>query len=64
MPSLTKQQWNDLAHYVRDEYGSDLDFDEFTDIALGVFEDISGFETMTPSVARRCVETFWRSYRA
>jgi len=47
--SLTDEQIKQLAVIIVDEFGSDLDWKQFNDTALLLFEDVPGFELMTHS---------------
>jgi len=60
--TLTKNEMTRLVTYINDEFGSELEFDEFADRVLGAFENISGFETLAPSKASRYVRQLWRIY--
>ena len=63
MQTLTQMEMTKLVSYVNDEFGSDLEFDEFADKVHGAFEDVPGFETLAPSKASRYVRELWRIYR-
>ena len=64
MQTLTKEQQTSLVRYINDEFGSNLDFNEFADKMLGAFEDVPGFEILSPSKASRHVRELWRIYHA
>ena len=62
MHTLTDEQQATLVEIINDEFGSHLEFDDFADAMLGLFEDIPGFETLAPARASRYVRQLWRSY--
>ncbi len=64
MQTLTKEQQTSLVRHINDEFGSNLDFNEFADRMLGAFEDLPGFETLSPTKASRYVCELWRIYHA
>lgn len=41
---LTPEQMHDLVEAIAEDHGKKLDREQFNDAALGMFEDISGFE--------------------
>ena len=63
MHTLTAEQQQELVSIINDEFGSQLEFDDFADAMLGLFEDIPGFETISQSRANRYVHQLWRKYR-
>jgi hypothetical protein len=62
MPTLTKQQQTELVSVINEEFGSDLEFDDFAEAILGLFENISGFETISQTMSTRIVKQLWRKY--
>lgn len=62
MHTLSKEESQTLIAIVRDSQGSDLIYEKFADAMLGLFEDISGFETISPEAANRVVLNLWRNY--
>ena len=62
MPTLTKQQQTELVSLINEDFGSDLEFDDFAEAVLGVFENIPGFETISQTTSTRIVKQLWRKY--
>ena len=63
MHTLTTEQQATLVEIINEQFGSHLEFDDFADAMLGLFEDIPGFETFrAPARASRYVRQLWRSY--
>lgn len=62
MQTLTAEQQSSLIEIINDEFGSCLEFDDFCDVLLGLFEDVPGFETISQSQANRLVKLIWRNY--
>lgn len=50
MHSLSLTQRHTLAQAIADDSGVILDYFSFIEIALSMFEDISGFETKPPGL--------------
>lgn len=62
MPTLTKQQQTELVSIINEDFGSDLEFDDFAEAILGLFENIPGFETISQTKSTRIVKQLWRKY--
>ena len=62
MHTLTKQQQAELVGAINDEFGSHLEFDDFAEAILGLFENIPGFETISQTKSTRIVKQLWRKY--
>lgn len=62
MQTLSADEMQNLLEIIGEKFGSDLTYDEFSEAMLGLFEDISGFETMKPAKANRFVQSLWRQY--
>lgn len=62
MHTLTEDQQSMLLDMLNEEFGSHLDFEEFSDVLLGLFEDIPGFETISQSKANRLIKLLWSKY--
>ena len=62
MPALTKQQQTDLVSIINEEFGSHLEFDDFAEAILGLFENLPGFETISQTQSTRIVKQLWREY--
>ena len=63
MHTLPASQQVSLIEIVNEQFGSTLEFAEFAEVVLGLFEDIPGFETLTKSKSNRIVNQLWRKYR-
>lgn len=59
---LTAKQENDLVEIIAEEFGNNLDRDEFIECCLQLFEDIAGFECLDDSVIRFITIRLWRLY--
>ena len=59
--SLTNKS-NGLAVIVLDEFGPGLDRSRFNDVACLLFEDVPGFELMTPRQLMASTHTMWVWY--
>lgn len=62
MAQLTEEQCETLITYVLEEMGYGLTRGEFGEKLLDIFEDISGFETITPIEAEPIVNHLWEVY--
>lgn len=62
MQTLTAEEKKNLVGIVIEDFGLELTFDDFSDAVLGLFEDIPGFETISPSKAFRYVNQLWSQY--
>jgi len=62
MHTLTEEQQTMLLDMLNEQFGLHLEFEEFSDVLLGLFEDIPGFETISPSTANRLIKLFWSKY--
>jgi len=62
MKSLTNEQKQNLVEIINDEYGNDLDFDDFTNALLGLLEDVPGFETAKESTIDKLTQTLWSQH--
>ena len=62
MHSLTTEQEQTLLDILNEEFGSDMEFEDFTDALLGLLEDVSGFETAPPVVIDELTHRLWSQY--
>ena len=62
MHSLSKEQRQTIVEIVNDQFGVDLEYNDFVDALLAMFEDIAGFETMPPAKAETLIKSLWRKY--
>lgn len=62
MNTLSRNQRIEIVNMISESFGSDLDFDEFAEVVLGMLEDISGFETASKKTLSKLTESLWRKY--
>lgn len=62
MHTLTADQQAMLLDMINEEFGSHLEFEEFSDVLLGLFEDIPDFELISQSKANRLLKSLWSKY--
>ncbi len=62
MSTLTEEQCEILITFVLEETGYGLTLHQFGEQLLDIFEDISGFETITPTEAEPIVNHLWEVY--
>jgi hypothetical protein len=61
---LNDDELDGLVEVVIEQFGSNLDRAQFAEVALTLFEDIAGLETITTKQVNRYVAALWRRYRA
>ena len=59
---LSIDQQKTLIEIISDQSGPHLTFDKFTDQALLLFEDISGFEVIIDSESQTLINQLWSTY--
>lgn len=59
---LNDQEKSDLITYIFEDFGSDLDREEFIDRCLQLFEDISGFEFLNDKQIQSITTQLWSIY--
>ncbi|MGA7194079.1 MAG: hypothetical protein WBW94_10645 [Anaerolineales bacterium] len=62
MHTLSKEQQQTLVEIVNEQFGVDLEYNDFVDVLLAMFEDVAGFETMPATKAETLIKTLWRNY--
>ena len=62
--ALNDDEFDRLVEVIVEQFGSTLDRDQFADVALTLFEDMPGLETITTKKASRYVAALWRRYRS
>ena len=62
MQSLTTEQKKTLAEIIKDEFGEEMSLDEFTDILLGMLEDVAGFEAIPLQEINKLTNQLWKNY--
>ena len=62
--ALTDDELDRLVEIVIEDFGPDLPRDQFTDVALTLFDDMPGCEVITTKQASRYIAALWRRYRA
>lgn len=60
--TLSKRESRTLVAIMNEQYGPGLAHDEFVNGMLGLFEDIPGFEAMSPEKAAPHLQTLWSLY--
>ena len=45
--TLNSQQQSELVNFIQESVGCNCDLSSFTDIAIGLIDDIAGFESAT-----------------
>jgi hypothetical protein len=62
MQSLTTEQKETLVEIIKDEFGEEVSLDEFTDILLGMLEDVAGFESIPEQEVNKLTNQLWKNY--
>jgi hypothetical protein len=62
MQKLSAAQKQNLVEIINEDFGTGLIFDEFAEVVLDIFEDISGFETIPPAKVKLLINQLWRKY--
>lgn len=62
MKSLTSEQKQQLVEIINEEFGSGMSLEEFTDVLLGLLEDISGAETAQQRTINKLTQQLWSQY--
>ncbi|WP_434516812.1 hypothetical protein AB6Q56_09550 [Dechloromonas sp. ARDL1] len=62
MHSLTTEQKQQLVEIINEEFGTGMEFDDFTDALLGLLEDVSGFEAAPQNAIRKLTQQLWSQY--
>ncbi len=62
--ALTEDELDRLVEVIVQQFGSTLDRDQFADVALTVFDDMPGLETITTKQASRYAAAPWRRYQS
>ena len=61
--ALNDDELDRLVEVIVEQFGSTLDRDQFADVALTLFDDMPGLETITTKVASRYVAALWQRYK-
>lgn len=61
--ALTDDELDRLVEVIAEMFGPTLDRDQFADVALTLFDDMPGLETITMTQASRYVAALWRRYK-
>jgi len=59
---LSTDQQKTLVEIISDQFGPSLSFEAFTDKVRLLFEDISGFETISDSEIQTIINQLWSFY--
>lgn len=62
MSLLAIEQERELMEFIIEDFGIDLDRDQFSDAALHMFEDIAGFDSADESEIQPILSRLWRIY--
>ena len=62
--ALNDDELDGLVDVIVEQFGPTLDRAQFADVALTLFDDIAGLETITTKQANRYVAALWQRYRA
>jgi hypothetical protein len=62
MKSLTTGQKLQLVNIITEEFGNELEVEEFTDALLGLLEDVAGFETAKETSIINLTNEIWSLY--
>jgi hypothetical protein len=61
--TLTSQQQSELLSFIQESVGCNCDYGNFTEIALGLIDDIAGFESANDCQIRLLVNQLWEIYQ-
>lgn len=59
---LTTEQESDLVQFITEDFGADLDHDDFVECCLQMFEDIAGLESLDDNQTKTITTRLWRLY--
>jgi hypothetical protein len=62
MNSLSTEQKQQLVEIINEGCGTEMSNAEFTDVLLGLLEDVPGFETTKQSTINKLVNQLWSKY--
>lgn len=62
MKSLTAAQKLQLVNIITEEFGNELEVEEFTDALLGLLEDVAGYETAKETSIIKLTNQLWSQY--
>lgn len=62
MKSLTTEQKQQLVDIIIEDFGNEMMQDEFSDVLLGLLEDVPGFETTTQRTINQLTNQLWSQY--
>lgn len=62
MYTLTADQTQQLVEILIEEFGEEMEYEDFTDALLGLLDDIAGFETAPQTVIDKLIQQIWRKY--
>ena len=63
MNHFSPDELQTLLLIIRDQYGSSLTRQQFTETTFDLFEDISGLEGVQPDQAMEIINSLWSVYR-
>lgn len=59
---LMTEQESNLVQFIIEDFGADLDHDDFVECCLKMFEDIAGLECLDDDQAESITTRLWRLY--
>lgn len=59
---LTTEQESDLVQFITEDFGVDLNRDDFVECCLQMFEDIAGLECLDDEQTQSITTRLWRLY--
>lgn len=62
MKSLTTEQKQQLVEIINEEFGTEMNNAEFTNVLLVLLEDMPGYETAKQSTINKLVKQLWSNY--
>lgn len=62
MESLTTEQMHELLEIINEEFGTEMQQDEFADALHSLLEDIPGFETTSQRTINQLTTQLWSQY--
>lgn len=62
MKSLTTEQKQQLVEIINEEFGTEMNNAEFTNVLLVLLEDMPGYETAKQSTINKLTNQLWSKY--
>lgn len=64
MDQLAPAEQYRIIYIIREQCGANLTQSHFTEVALDLFEDISGMEGVSTPIAMEIINILWKKYSA